>query len=603
MKHKNIYNSDCIEQAYRDTMISGLPKGLHTGVNNLDELFRLDRGKLVVCTGIPNMGKSEFIDFLCSQYNKLHGMRTLYFSPENQPIAYHIGKLFRKYECRRDNKEDINDARSVAVRKYIYDNFTFFNYTKEFTIGEIIATAREVVYERGAEILVIDSYNKVSRDISVNETETIGRELDFLERFAKELNIIIILVAHPRKMEKGKDGKYVIPSAYDINGSAHFFNKADFVISVHRNYEPNYAIIKVDKVKFNNYGGQGIVNLGYSNISGNYFDIPDEVDFIYNESAYFEPPTEKPFDLNTHMKSGEEWLSVSCAFSPNVKHKGTSETNLFQFLTCDHPDLIACLEKVRSTTDNKERSVLKASLLPIVCPSVVIDGERRSENIKSYTNLMCIDIDAKDNPKSIASTLDVLQSLPYVAFAQRSASGNGYFAIIPIRDGRNLEEHFNAISAELEERGIIVDKSCKDAVRARFYSYDPNYYVNPCCCVYMKRKKLNKGEHKILTSTVTNPPRFSTPNLTNSLDQACKGIESFNVCPTYKSWLEVGCALAKELGESGRKYFHTLSCGYPEYSKSATDTKYDELLPDASKYSYNSGTIFHYINQAKGGSV
>lgn len=42
--------------------------------------------------------------------------------------------------------------------------------------------------------------------------------------------------------------EYVIPSAYDINGSANFFNKADFVLVVHRNREPDYIIIKVEKV-------------------------------------------------------------------------------------------------------------------------------------------------------------------------------------------------------------------------------------------------------------------------------------------------------------------------------------------------------------------
>ena len=285
VKGNFIYSVESLEEAYRKTMINGVPKGINTGLNSLDELFRLDKGKLVVVTGIPNMGKSEFVDYLCVQYNKLYGMRTVYFSPENQPIAYHIGKLFRKFEGRKDTKEDIVNEHSRVIRNYIYENFSFFNYAREYKLGEILDTAREVAYERGAEILVIDSYNKVSRDISVNETEVIGRELDMLERFAKELNMIVILVAHPRKMEKKADGKYVVPSAYDINGSANFYNKADFCISVHRNFSPNYAIIKVDKVKFNNYGGQGEIELGYNNVSGNYFDIPDEVGFNEGSDA------------------------------------------------------------------------------------------------------------------------------------------------------------------------------------------------------------------------------------------------------------------------------------------------------------------------------
>ena len=288
-------------------------------------------------------------------------------------------------------------------------------------------------------------------------------------------------------MEKDRDGKFVIPSAYDINGSANFYNKADYVLAVHRNYEPNYATVKVDKVKFNNYGGQGKVDVGYNNVSGNYFDLPTEVEYLQDVNSIFEPPTETPFDLNTHTKSGEEWLNVTCACAKRVTNKETAETNLYQFLTYDRADLLANLKRVRETTESKERSKLKAALLPIVCPSVVFNGERKTENITAYTNLLCIDIDAKDNPDTIGTVLDVLKSLPYVAFAQKSASGNGYFAIIPIRDGRNLEEHFYAVGVELAGMGVNIDKACKDYVRARFYSYDAERYINPRCTMFVKR--------------------------------------------------------------------------------------------------------------------
>ena len=127
--NKFLYTSENLENAYRNTMMNGVPKGLYTGLNSLDDLFRLDRGKLVVVTGVPNMGKSEFVDYLCVQYNKQYGMRTVYFSPENQPIALHIGKLFRKFEGRKDCKEDVMNERSIAVRRYIYENFFFFIFT------------------------------------------------------------------------------------------------------------------------------------------------------------------------------------------------------------------------------------------------------------------------------------------------------------------------------------------------------------------------------------------------------------------------------------------------------------------------------------------
>ena len=63
----------------------GLPCGYYTGISNLDDVFRLDKGRLITITGVPNCGKSEFVDFYTSVLNKLYGLKTLFYSPENQP--------------------------------------------------------------------------------------------------------------------------------------------------------------------------------------------------------------------------------------------------------------------------------------------------------------------------------------------------------------------------------------------------------------------------------------------------------------------------------------------------------------------------------------
>ena len=53
-------------QSITDIYTNGLPKGLYTQVNNLDEVFRLDTGRVITITGVPNYGKSEFVElFIC----------------------------------------------------------------------------------------------------------------------------------------------------------------------------------------------------------------------------------------------------------------------------------------------------------------------------------------------------------------------------------------------------------------------------------------------------------------------------------------------------------------------------------------------------------
>lgn len=603
MRSNNILSPETIEKEFRDTMMYGLPTGINSGISNLDELFRLDRGKLVVITGIPNMGKSEVVDALCVQYNMLYGMRTLYFSPENQPIGLHINKLFAKFVGRKYSRDDLSGEVGVNVRRYIYENFSFFNYLEEYSLSDILSTAEVEIFGKGIDIVVIDSYNKILHDYKMNETEEIGRDLDQLERFAKRLNVIVILVAHPRKMEKDKTtGCWLIPSAYDINGSANFYNKADYVGTIHRVYDPNYTIVKISKVKFSNYGGQGEVHLGYDLRNGRFYDIPD-MDLTI---ALPPPPEAKPFDLDTHRKSGVDWLNVTCSASKRVTSKETSTVSLWDFLTCERTDLIESLNKVRAESDHKVTSKLKVDLLPVAMPSVVIDGERKRENIREFTNLICIDIDKKDNEKPMEEVFEILKSLPYVAFAQKSCSGEGYYAIIPVKYGHNHLEHFLAIEEDFAQMGIIIDKACKDETRTRFFSYDPDRYVAEKCEAYVRRAMPRSKGAEVAVSTATEPPRFSTPtysssteNLMAKLDKACEGIEAYDVCPTYQAWFEIGSALAKELGEDGRRYFHQLSRGYKGYDAEETDQKYSEIMKEADRYSYNAGTIFYYINNLK----
>lgn len=602
MRSKNILSPETIEKEFRNTMMHGLPTGINSGISNLDELFRLDRGKLVVITGIPNMGKSEVVDALCVQYNMLYGMRTLFFSPENQPIGLHINKLFAKLVGRKYSQDDLLGEVGINVRNYIYDNFSFFNCLKEHTLPDILSTAEVEILGKGIDIVVIDSYNKILHDYKMNETEEIGRDLDHLERFAKRLNVIVILVAHPRKMEKDKNGCWLIPSAYDINGSANFANKADFVGTVHRVYDPNYTIVKISKVKFSNYGGQGEVHLGYDLRNGRFYDIPD----MELTPVLPPPPEAKPFDLDTHRKSGVDWLNVTCSASKRVTSKETSTVSLWDFLICERPDLIESLNKVRAESDHKVASKLKVDLLPVVMPSVVIEGERKRENIRGFTNIICIDIDKKDNEMPMEEIFKILKSLPYVAFAQRSCSGEGYYAIIPIKYERNHLEHFLALEEDFAQMGITIDKACKDETRTRFFSYDLDRYVAEKCEAYVRRVPCTKGA-EVAVTTATEPPRFSTPTYSSSpeefmakLDRACEGIEAYDVCPTYQSWFEVGSALAKELGENGRRYFHQLSCGYEGYDPEEVDKKFSDMLKDADRYSYTMGTVFHYIEQVKG---
>ncbi len=60
--------------------------------------------------------------------------------------------------------------------------------------------------------------------------------------------MIVIVVAHPTKLKK-EDGKMPIPSLYDISDSAHWSNKADVGIIIHRKDEVE-TLIRIAKSRY-----------------------------------------------------------------------------------------------------------------------------------------------------------------------------------------------------------------------------------------------------------------------------------------------------------------------------------------------------------------
>src|SRR5204863_1940070 len=74
----------------------GRKRGYSTGWRSLDDFLTIRDGELSVITGIPNSGKSEFIDALAVNLAQSHGWRFALCSFENPP-AEHISKLAEKY--------------------------------------------------------------------------------------------------------------------------------------------------------------------------------------------------------------------------------------------------------------------------------------------------------------------------------------------------------------------------------------------------------------------------------------------------------------------------------------------------------------------------
>ncbi len=588
-------------QCINDIYNHGLPQGLYTHVSNLDELFRLDRGRVITITGVPNYGKSEFVDFLTTTYNKLYGMKTLYFSPENQPLSFHMAKLVSKYTNKKLKDASKTEVNNTAL--YVCDNFYFCNYQIINKLSQIMDIGETVVKENNVSIIVIDAYNKVEaeRPNELSETEFVSKVMDRLCNFAIQYNVMVILVAHPRKMAYDNSSQsYYCPNAYDINGSANFYNKSDFVFTVHRDFDRDETIIKCDKVKFKNYGKIGECRLKYDIDSGNYYNAAPN-DGYYREDdelAY------KPIKFTIPTAVVNDPLNVEVSLYKGVSDNIGTTVNLKDFLFTDQYKDIA--EAIRSGSTIEERHEIK-NRYRTALPCATVSGrftERKRDKVAEYSGLIAIDIDYKDNVEVMPEVPNILKQMDFVIYAGKSISGDGYFAICRVDDPKRLKEHYLALEKDFKEYGITIDKACKDTTRLRFASYNEEPYYNPYALTYYKMVGEPKRETRV--STTYTPREFSyhttsTDNAQRVEEQIKYLIDNNLTLPDdYHSWFKIGMSLCSEFGESGRQYFHSISSLSPKYDRYECDNQYDKIAESyGSGNDIGLGTLMYMFKEAK----
>ena len=263
---------------------AGWKQGATIGHPNFDALCSFETKRLCVVSGIPGSGKSEFIDEIAERLNVRYGWKFAMFSPENAPLAYHAAKLVEKFTGKRFSKKTLGTDLYKKAKEHLEENFFFIVPKDNFKLDNILDKAKSLVRRKGIKALVIDPFNRLENEIPSGMTETnyISKALDKLTEFAQKHDVMVVLMAHPNKQIKDKDGVIPAPTMYDINGSANFFNKADFGIVVHRNRIANNVEVHVQKVKFRHLGTCGTAYFHYNLNNGRYVpfvqDVPPDWD-------------------------------------------------------------------------------------------------------------------------------------------------------------------------------------------------------------------------------------------------------------------------------------------------------------------------------------
>lgn len=221
--------------------LSSLPK-LETGIVELDKLIGgLYFGQVVLLTGKRGEGKSTFLSQLAveaidadcpvflysgelADYHVKNWMDFQSAGPDH--IRVETDKYGQEtYSLDEETVEKLN--RWYGDRAYIYDN-SAVEYG-ESEMESLTQTVESSIQRYGIKLVCIDNL-MTAMDAEPGEDfyQAQSKFVKQLKKIAVKYDVVVVLVAHPRKTEKqiGND---------DVSGSADITNRVDVVLSYSRN--------------------------------------------------------------------------------------------------------------------------------------------------------------------------------------------------------------------------------------------------------------------------------------------------------------------------------------------------------------------------------
>lgn len=251
-------------------------KAYSTGWSELDPFMRLVRPELVVITGSPGSGKSQWALALCAnlawQFNMPGAIMQFEDDVERNRAdltRYAINKLGGNLQ----SAPDLQDAKAWMDRYFRVvppPEFSGLDDSGDPQNVKWLRSELELAAQQfGAKWALLDPWNELEHLFDRGETEAqyLNRAVRELKRLARRLQMILIIVVHPHAAggQRGIDEA----SLYDIAGGAVWANKADHGIIIARDDEATF--IKVAKSKNHGLMGKpGAFKMHYRRTIANY---------------------------------------------------------------------------------------------------------------------------------------------------------------------------------------------------------------------------------------------------------------------------------------------------------------------------------------------
>jgi twinkle protein len=253
----------------------GFGERIKTGLEPVDKIYSVGKGLLTVITGVPGNGKSTFVDYLMLQLAR-SGTVCGVCSFENPPQV-HIGKLAEMILEKHFFETELPGTRMTLdefnnVMPFIHQHFKFLQQDdgEKASLDSIIERVKTAVFRWGIRVAVIDPYNYIARPKNIDsETAWIDDMLTRMRLLAASHDLHIWFIAHPTKLQMDSEGKYQPPKGYSISGSASWYSKPDFGLTVHKDGPGGVRIINW-KTRFHWTGQEGEAKLLFDNTRHTY---------------------------------------------------------------------------------------------------------------------------------------------------------------------------------------------------------------------------------------------------------------------------------------------------------------------------------------------
>lgn len=233
----DIVGVDDIRSQVLDRLHGIYDHGYNLGYGPLTDgvLHLTDQGGLIIVTGKPNAGKTDWLNDVCAHIIFKCHRRVCMCSFEVPDKAAHTSKLVQLGLGRADTTH-YSDADLRPFIDYLDAHVSHID-TDSFdpTPENILSRAEQVHRRTPLNMLVVDPYMFLNLGTAANETMAIKRMLTQFQTWGRRNHVWVTVVAHPRKLNKlsGSNDLEKI-DMYTIAGSANWANLADFIISVSR---------------------------------------------------------------------------------------------------------------------------------------------------------------------------------------------------------------------------------------------------------------------------------------------------------------------------------------------------------------------------------